>query len=437
MDDKNKQLFEACAAVLAANDRGDYTVPAGDLYPHQWLWDSCFIAIGLAHIDPTRAKKELISLVRGQWANGMLPHIIFSDRKRDINQRSQEGWLNPHSPNGLITSGLTQPPLLAEAVVAIGKKLPLAERRSWYRQMYPHILHYHKWLYADRAKDGLVILLHPYESGLDNSPVWSFELHTKAWPWWLKVLQKLKVTELLSLFRRDTRQVPAAQRADNTEGLAAWALIRKLSRKAYDSHAILKNPKLAVADLAFNCIFIRANARLAEIAKAIGTDLPDELLAQMKEAETALEHLWDEESGQYFSGDATSNHLIMEPTIATLLPLYAGCVSTERAQHLVGMLQKRSLFKTNWPVPSVPQGSPSFNPVRYWQGPTWVNTNWLIIDGLERMGFKDQAEDLRHETLSLVAKHGCFEYFNPLTGQPEGADNFSWTAALTIDLLKH
>ena len=72
MDDKNKQLFEACAAVLAANDRGDYTVPAGDLYPHQWLWDSCFIAIGLAHIDPTRAKKELISLVRGQWANGML-----------------------------------------------------------------------------------------------------------------------------------------------------------------------------------------------------------------------------------------------------------------------------------------------------------------------------------------------------------------------------
>lgn len=437
MEETNTKVLEAAKAVLAANDRGSYTVPAGDLYPHQWLWDSCFTAIGLAHLDVDRAKAELTSLIRGQWANGMVPHIIFSDKKRDINQRSQEGWLNPHAPNGLITSGLTQPPLLAEAVVRIGKKLSLPERRSWYRQMYPHILHYHKWLYKDRAKDGLIILLHPYESGLDNSPAWSFELHTKAWPWWLKVLKKLKITAALSLFRRDTRQVPSAQRADNAEGLAAWALIRKLSRKAYDSRAILKSPKLAVADLAFNCIFIRANAHLQTIAKTIGQELPDELLKQMQESEIALEHLWDEQSGQYFSGDALTSHLIMEPTIATLLPLYAGCISAERAQQLVSMLGKRNLFKANWPVPSVPLGSSSFSPIRYWQGPTWVNTNWLIIDGLKRSGFGDEAESLRQKTIDMVAKSGCYEYFNPLNGSPEGANNFSWTAALTIDLIKH
>jgi hypothetical protein len=43
-----------------------------------------------------------------------------------------------------------------------------AERRSWYQQMYPHLLKYHEWLYRERDphKEGLILLLHPYESGL-------------------------------------------------------------------------------------------------------------------------------------------------------------------------------------------------------------------------------------------------------------------------------
>jgi hypothetical protein len=36
----------------------------------------------------------------------------------------------------------------------------------------------------------------------------------------------------------------------------------------------------------------------------------------------------------------------------------------------------------------------------------------------------------------MVAKSGCYEYFDPLTCAGAGAANFSWTAALTIDLLK-
>ncbi|MBI1952122.1 glycoside hydrolase, partial [Candidatus Saccharibacteria bacterium] len=78
-----------------------------------------------------------------------------------------------------------------------------------------------------------------------------------------------------------------------------------------------------------------------------------------------------------------------------------------------------------------------FDPSRYWQGPTWVNTNWLIIKGLENYGYKDEAGSLRQKTLELVAKNGMNEYFNPVNGHPEGAPNFSWTAALTIDLLKN
>ena len=68
-------------------------------------------------------------------------------------------------------------------------------------------------------------------------------------------------------------------------------------------------------------------------------------------------------------------------------------------------------------------------------GPTWVNMNWVIIEGLRQRGEGELAAELRQRTLALVADDGFFEYFSPLTGAGYGAPDFSWTAALVIDLL--
>jgi hypothetical protein len=115
---KAPDLFEQAKAVLEMNDRGSYTQPAHGLYPHQWLWDSCFIAIGLRHLDIERAKIELLSLLRGQWHNGMLPNIIFRDDPQYRTDRNiWRSWINPFAPDDVTTTGITQPPLLAEAVV--------------------------------------------------------------------------------------------------------------------------------------------------------------------------------------------------------------------------------------------------------------------------------------------------------------------------------
>ena len=73
------ELVRRARAVLDRNRAGDYTCPSVRLYPHQWLWDSCFTAIGIARFDPPRAADELRALFRGQWDNGMLPHMIFAD----------------------------------------------------------------------------------------------------------------------------------------------------------------------------------------------------------------------------------------------------------------------------------------------------------------------------------------------------------------------
>ena len=87
-------------------------------------------------------------------------------------------------------------------------------------------------------------------------------------------------------------------------------------------------------------------------------------------------------------------------------------------------------------MPSFDLTSADFDERRYWRGPVWINTNWLIIDGLRRYGYNDHAEALIESSLELVEQGKFNEYFNPLTGDPLGAPNFSWTAAVVLDWLK-
>src|SRR3990170_1556340 len=70
------------------------------------------------------------------------------------------------------------------------------------------------------------------------------------------------------------------------------------------------------------------------------------------------------------------------------------------------------------------------------RGPVWVNINWLVVRGLEELGLAAEAAVLAEETLDLVRRAGCFEYFHANTGEGLGGADFSWTAALVLDLLR-
>ena len=437
--DQPIDLLTAAKLVLEANDQGSYTVPAAEgLYPHQWLWDSCFIAIGLRHLDTERAKTEILSLLRGQWSNGMMPNTILSSKVHPLDRNIWRSWLSPYSPDDVNTSGITQPPMIAEAVVQVGKKLSLPERRSWYKMVFQPLVAYHEWLYRERDphSEGLVLQIHPWETGLDNTPPWMSELHDHQLAWWITLVKKLRLGPIINFFRRDTHSIPAEERLDIIDALALFSSQRRLRRKRYDINRILSHSLFAIEDLTFNCILIRANQHLQHIARTIKRDLPEELRHSMARSESALEQLWDPYSNQYYSRNFVTHKPLKEPSIAALMPLYAGTITKERAKTLIKMLESEHLFGPSYPIPSVPINSPWFKPGGYWQGPTWINTNWMIIDGLKRLGYKDHAEALKESTLELVNQSGLSEYFDPLTGQPDGAHNFSWTAALAIDFLK-
>jgi hypothetical protein len=443
MDDTTQpttdEVLTGCRKILQANKHGDYTIPAEGLYPHQWLWDSCFIAIGLAEYDVDRAQNEIRSLLRGQWSNGMLPHMIFDnsdEHKRDRN--IWQSWRNPHAPDKLATSGMTQPPMLAEAVVRIGNKMKKLDRRGWYQDMYPALIAHHQWLYNERDPhdEGLAMLIHPWESGLDNSPPWIDQLRLHSRPWWVSVIDRLKLDKIALLFRRDTKHVPPGQRLDAIDSILYFTIMQRLKRKDWDTDRILSRSHFSLQDLTFNCILIRANQHLRDIAKCIGRPVPDDLDERMNKSEDALEKLWDGFYKQYYSRAFISHKLVKEPSIATLMPLYAGSITKERAVELVKILKSPNQFGTKFPLPSVPVSSNWYKELGYWQGPMWVNTNWLIADGLDRYGFSEEARHIREQSIAAVSRHGPYEYFSARTGEPAGAKNFSWTAALIIHMIK-
>jgi len=431
-------VVERARRVLAENRLGDYTCPAIGFYPHQWLWDSCFTAIGIASYDPPRAAAELCALFRGQWANGMLPHMLFAKGHRDVgSRRIWQSRRFADAPRDVDTSCITQPPVVAIAVARVASALGAAERRTLLEELVPKLVAYHEWLYRERDPHhrGLVTLIHPWECGLDTTPPWMRTMREMRGPWWMRWALRLRLARVARFFRRDTKYAPAAERTSDDDGLRMLALARH--DKAYDFDLARLPPERSVLieDVAFNALLAVANHALEELAAEIGVTIAPDLHERFVETGVAIEELWDDDDGQYYSRNAVTDELIKISTVATFLPLWGRVVPPERVNRLRDLLLDETRFWLAHPVPSVSAASRAFDEDRYWKGPTWVNMNWAIVQGLHAIGDDDLARDLRARTIAMVEATDCFEYFNARTGQGYGAPDFSWTAALVLDLV--
>ena len=204
-------LARAGLAILDANWLGHATRASSRLYPHQWSWDAACIAIAYSHFDQARAETELRSLFEGQWRNGLLPHIRFTDGARYF--PGPEFWqteLSPDAPAHPRTSGIVQPPVHATAVWQVYRNAPDTERaEAFLRELMPRLVAWHDYLYRERTRDGegLVEIWHPWESGIDNSPLWDEALARITPP----------PDEIPEYQRVDTEVVDSSQRPTNAE----------------------------------------------------------------------------------------------------------------------------------------------------------------------------------------------------------------------------
>jgi len=330
-----------------------------------------------------------------------------------------------NGPAHIHTSGITQPPLLAVAVERVAHALPPDTARTFVATMLPALIRYHDWLYRERDPEdvGLVVCLHSWESGMDDAPYWS------------AAMGRLPRPPLRWRWVRELRPVNPAERARTIDLQHMLALAQILKRYRYDSRALIEHSSVVIVDLAFNSILATANEALERLSETCNHPLPAALPRHFRATRQALETLWDHHTETYYSHDYRTGRRLREPTAANFMPLFAGTATPVHADALRRQLVGDTGYNVPFPVPSVPTSSPDFNARRYWRGPTWINLNWFIIEGLKRYGFNDEAGWLRLHTLGLIAKSGFREYYNPRSGEGLGAREFSWTAALTLDLL--
>ncbi len=176
---------------------------------------------------------------------------------------------------------------------------------------------------------------------------------------------------------------------------------------------------------------------LAKIADLIG--LPDDAAQWRAQADALTQriiaHFWDTHAGVFW---ATREHKpIRVLTPFNLFPLLTGRLPGAMVQRLLAHLQAKEEFGVSYPIPTVARSDEKHDPAQMWRGPTWVNINYLFVEGLARCGYPDLARQLLDKTLKLVMRHDdIYEYYNPDTGDPSphSASVFGWSSALFVDL---
>ena len=211
----------------------------------------------------------------------------------------------------------------------------------------------------------------------------------------------------------------------------------------------------------FTSFMANESKYLMKMAEILGNDEDakyyDNLFAKIKEA--LNKELWDERE-QIFCDRFLDGGFSRVKGLYSMLPLFAGLVSQERADIMIekhlknpAELYTKVLFATD-------AASEKTYSCDLWRGSTWVNYNYMIIDGLKKYGYSVLAREAQLSTIKEISKWyhqlGCiFEYYDssatyipalmvrkgPTTAPYDirrkifPVRDFGWTSALYIDML--
>lgn len=370
-----------------------YTLPSPHTYPYQWLWDSCFHAITLSHFSPLDAKKELVSLVSKQFDNGLLPHMIYwvRDNAHNINWGRED------------TSTITQPPILAYAMLEVYRKAPDV---AFLEAVYPPALRYYKYLLAERdpLDHNLVGIINPDESGEDDSPRFDASLGVST------------DASKESLIYHRHRLVD-------------------LNRACNFNVGMCMAQHFWVCDVPFNSFLVENLRLLARMASILGRDDDEQFCISHADlvAQAMREYMFAD--GVFWSVMNADHQKIRTATWAHFAPLFAGLYTAEEAKVVVRThLHDETTFRAPCGIRTVSKKEPSYRPDGFWRGPIWFAPHWFVYKGLVRYGFSKDAAWIRDASTRLLEREGFREYYNPETGEGYGAREFTW-GALVLDMV--
>jgi len=352
----------------------DFVCPSMGTYPFQWFWDSCFHAVALARFDPERARIEMRSLLANAQPDGFVAHVTFWQREKyeEMLSTYSIAYRTPY------LSDCIQPPLLAEGVAA-GAQGDGGD--AYLTEVLPAVRRYYDWL--DRVRD-------PDRDGLIAT----------AWE---------RVAGPYAEVGRDP---------DRMFGLDLFV----------------------VEDVLVNSIYAENERVLAELLERTGDRADaEEMRRRARRTTTALvDKCYDRDAGLFFDLAGADEEMLRTNSVSSLMPLLLPDLPAPIAATLIDHLGDPREYAAPFPVPSVAMNVPSFSagPVGklVWRGPSWMNTNWYLSRGLRRHGRPDVAAMIEDRSARLVEDHGFREYYNPITGEGAGAQDFSWTG-IVVDML--
>lgn len=387
-----------------------FIAPANQEYVYQWLWDTGFHAIVLSHFDTNWAKNEIRNFLKGQWADGFLPHIIFWGTKKRLPHWAYIESALSFRPR---TTSITQPPVFPISVEEIYKK---DNDRDFLKEVLPSLARHHRWLLENRDidQDFLISIISPNESGMDELPVFQVAAGYRG----------LDTARLHFTYRRGD-------------------ILNQRYRFAHKK--ILEKDYFNVEELLFNTVFIESARSLSRLFHAIGNE-PESTYFQLvadKGERSLLTKCWNEKDQIFYSLYSKEEKFADVKTVASLVPLFLDGLSGSHLRTLVeDHLKNPNEFFTNYPFPSVSKDEkyyfPSETPWKQikllWRGPTWIATNWFVIKGLQKHGYDALAKDVIARTTDMIEKYGFREYYNPEDGTGYRRENFGWSTLL-LDLM--
>lgn len=356
-----------------------YCAPNLQVYPWQWLWDSCFHSVIWATLGDERADIELRSLFAYQTESGLLPHMGYQKDPA----ASEALW----GTNGRST--ITQPPMFGHAIrelAAAGFSIPETLIDSSARAF--------RFL-ADkrRGPHGLIGIVHPWESGADNSPRWD--------PWqegpfdrdrWMH--RKLDMVATLEM--------------DNTG-------------------SAIDNPQFNVFPSSFNAL---AAFNAAELAAVTGDPFLAGLAEELREG---IDQLWNAEHSTWVDVDRDGAATSHAETIDALLPLL---VTSDEAKFdlAAAKITDTNFFGAKYGPTAVAQSEPTFDPTGYWRGASWPHLSYLIWLALARRGRTDAEKQVMESLLASSVASSMSEYVQPFTGGGLGAQPQGWAGLAVVPL---
>ncbi len=413
-----KSVTERAIDVMIRNDRGGFTVPTDRLYPFQWNWDSALAALGFATFNADRAWQEIETLCKGQWPDGMLPHIIFHEPDKDYFPGPDVWGTNQTPPS----SGHSQPPVVSSVVLQLVNQTQQLNKAD---SLFSALFAYHQWFhdYRDPDNTGLVAAIHPWETGRDNCPDWDSGMAAVEIP-----------VNLPAYRRRDTTQVNPEHRPSDRQYDQFLSIVKFGKDCLWNHHAIYRHGPFLMADPGIQFILLRADRDLLTLAHRVGKTREAAVISDWIDRSLAgCDGLWNPSANGFCAKNLRTGEFSKAITNASMLCFYADAGSETQRNHMLDHANEIAAG-VKYTFPSWDPRDSQFEPQRYWRGPVWAILNNLIADGLERCGHDSLAARIHSDTLQLIENAGFSEYFDPGTGAGLGGKTFTWTAAMYLHI---